>query len=341
MVTKAKQPDSPEKKVATKVKAVGCKPEEKVAAKKPRETQAAKKAAMHIPVRVTEELKRAATATLAAFASLHPDDLAEGHIEAVSLKYDGHEAAQAVARAARHLAGYFAQGHWQMQNAPVSMEADGKHDRVNLPWDLVLPGYFDTLIADVARTELELLEVEPWLVEAARLYCDAFPAENLIRIDLVAQGDEGKTGECLECEKVTPALLTALREFAAALVGTAVTGPHHVVTITGKELSELEIKCDGNVVAFGKKNAPLRVLLALALLRNGGDFKVEEFVTLYQGKTSDDAGKTFNNAMKELRNLFPRLDYVIDRGQRQVFGLVFKSVPAEAIIGALLRLLYR
>lgn len=323
------------------MKGIAGKPEEKVTAKKPRKSQAAKKAVVHLPVRITEELKRAATAALAAFASLDPNDLAGAEIEAVSLKYDGIEAAQAVAKAAKRLAKFFAPRYWQMQKVHVEVEADGEHGRVNLPWDLVLPGYFDTRIADVAKTELDLLEIDAWLVEAARVFCTTFPTENLIRIDLVPRGEECKSAECLECEKVIPALLTALREFAAALAGAAVTGPHHVVTITGKELSELEIKRDGEVVKFGKKNAPLRALLALALLRNRVDFTVEEFVTLYQGKPSDDPGKTFNNAVKELRAFFAHLDNAIDCGRRSVSGLVFKSVPAEAIIRALLRLLYR
>ncbi|NDJ14061.1 MAG: hypothetical protein EBY17_23190 [Acidobacteriia bacterium] len=294
-------------------------------------------------VRVTEELKRAATAALAAFASLHPDDLAEAHMEAVSLKHDGIESAQAVAQAAKHLANFFAQKHWQMQKVHerVEVEADGEHGRVNLPWDLLLPGYFNTLIADAAQTELELLEIDVWLVEAARLFCTTFPTENLIRVDLVPRADECKSDEFFECEKVAPALLKALRGVAAALVKAAVTSPHHTVTITGKEFSELEIKSDEQVVEFGKKNAARRALLALGLLRNRVDFTVEEFATLYLGKPSDEPGKTFNNAMKELRNFLPRLDYEIDCGQRRISRLVFKNVPAEAVIQEILQLLYR
>lgn len=277
-----------------------------------------------------------------ALASLNPDDFAGAEIEAVSLKYDGLEAAQAVARAARHLAEYFARRHWQMQNVTVSVEADGTQGWVNLPWELLLPEYLDTLVADVAKTGLKLLEVDAWLVEAARLYSATFPAENIIRIDLTPRGEEGKSAECLECEKVVPALLAALREFAAALAKAAVTGPHHVVTITGKELADLEIKCDGEVVEFGKKKSALRALLALALLRNRVEFTVEEFVTLYQGEASDDPGQTFNNAMsmKGLRHFFAHLNYEVDCGQRRVPGLVFKSMPAEAVIRTVLGLLH-
>ncbi len=292
-------------------------------------------------VRVTEELKRAATAALTAFTSLHPDDLAEAHIEAVSLKHDGIESAQAVAKAAKRLAKFFAQQHWQMEQVRVEVEADGEHGRVNLPWDLVLPGYFNTLVVDAAQTELDLLEIDVWLVEAARLFYATFPTKNLIRVDLVPQEEECKSTEFLECEKVVSALLKALRGFAAALVKAAVTGPHHTVTIAGKEFSELEIKSDEQVVEFGKKNAARRALLALGLLRNRVGFTVEEFATLYLGKPSDDPGKTFNNAMNELRNFFPRLDYEIDCGQRRISRLVFKNVPAEAVIHEILQLLYR
>ena len=180
-----------------------------------------------------------------------------------------------------------------------------------------------------------------WLVEAGRLFFTTFPTENLIRVDLVPRGDECKSDEFFECEKVAPALLKALRGVAAALVKAAVTSPHHTVTITGKEFSELEIKSDEQAVEFGKKNAARRALLALGLLRNRVGFTVEEFATLYLGKPSDEPGKTFNNAMKELRNFFPRLDYQIDSGQRRISGLVFKSVPAEAVIHEILQLLYR
>lgn len=188
------------------------------------------------PVRVTEELKRAAKAGSAALASLHPDDFAEAHIGAVSLKYDGIETAQAVAKAAAHLAKHLAERHWQMEKVRAEVEAEGKRGRVNLPWELLLPEDFNTLTADVAKTELELLEVEQWLVEAARLFCATFPTENLIRIDLVPSSDEGKSPGCVALEQAIPALLMALREFAAALAKASVTGPYHVVTIAGTEL---------------------------------------------------------------------------------------------------------
>lgn len=79
----------------------------------------------------------------------------------------------------------------------------------------------------------------------------------------------------------------------------------------------MEIKRDGQVVEFGKKDAPFRALLALALLRNRVDFTVEEFEMLYLGKASDDPGHTFNNAKNEWRPFFPNVSYRMGRGGKR------------------------
>ena len=304
------------------------------------------KAAAPLPrqsVQINAELKRSATVAFEKIGTPHLDDLEEAHIETVSLKYDRLESAQRVAQAVARLAEHLEPRQCQLQKPKVVAEADRGHGRVGLPLELVVPGCFDDLIVDIATTSLELLEVYVCVVEAAHLFCSAFQARKLICIDLVPNGDHGKTPECRRCEREVPAVFEAILGFAEALSAAAAAPPCHRVTIEGTELGNLKVRQDGESVNFGKHNAALRALLALALLREQPAFSTEEFARLYLGasKPSGDPGKTLNNAMNELGSFFAQVGYQVNRGKRSVTGLSFQRVPEAAEIRTLLQFLYR
>lgn len=303
------------------------------------------KAAAPLPrqsVQITADLKRSATVAFEKIGTPHPDDLEEAQIETVSLKYDRLESAQKVAQAVARLAEHLKPRQCQLQKPKVVAEADLGHGRVGLPLELVVPGCFDDLIADIVMTSLTVLEVYVCVVEAAHLFRSAFQARKLICIDLVPEGYHGKTPECRRCEREVPAVFEALLGFAEALSAAAAAPPCHRVTIEGTELGNLKVRQDGESVEFAKHNAALRALLALALLQDKSAFSTEDFVRLYLGasKQSDDPGKTFNNAMRELRRFFRHIDYQVNSGKRSVSGLSFQQVPTGEQIRDLLKFLY-
>jgi hypothetical protein len=112
-------------------------------------------------------------------------------------------------------------------------------------------------------------------------------------------------------------------------------GVHRVII-----LGEDQFEVDGTLQEF--TGAALRALLALALLRDKADFKLEDFAKLYHGGGVDIARTDFDNAMKALKKELPHTKaHIPSQNHRNTTGIKFQVRVGDAVIGRRLAGFYK
>ncbi len=292
------------------------------------------------PVIITDALKQAATEANVPATFLDSDFVQAAHIESAVLKYDSLEAAQQVARAVHAYLQHLKDAQVCLQAGNAKVYQDDLNGCVKLPFDLLLTAEFNDLIADVAKTGQELLEVDRRLLDTARKYADAFPTAHLVCIDLIVQEGQEVSHELRVCEEVVQRRHKVLHNLAKALLMAAVTGPHHQISVYLEEVAKVRVHDGHDEIDFGKSKAAVRALLTLALLRRQPSFTAREFVTFYRGKEVEDPGKSFGNGLKELADILGHVTWNKGEVRRVVTGLVWKQLPSDEQMRQILSNLY-
>ncbi len=289
-----------------------------------------------VSIRITEQLRTQADAAWKAIYSLDPDDLAAADIQSVRIKYDDYAIAKRVGSKVEEILNTLKPTYWRLEKERVVVEQDGRFGYVVMHWDLAVPPYFNDLMADLVKSQMDLLEIEASIATLANLYDGALQVGKAIWLGIDPKGVSGQTEACKVCEANLLQTTQPLSAFLNILVSSRITEPHHLITIEGSDYSELIVKDREMTLEFGKERAALRALISIALLRGQQWFTLEQFDELYYRDGSKDLGKTFNNAMEYLRGFLPQLGYDKNNAQRRIKGLYFKQVPPQENLNRLL-----
>ena len=196
-----------------------------------------------------------------------------------------------------------------------------------------LPDVFSEVMNDVGGTQLYTLTSNRDTANQARAYLAAFSFP-FIRMELATDEDMD--------EGVVEALTDSMREaqrllvdFLNLLVAAMPAKDMHRVIIHG----ENQIEVNGKPTVF--KGAALRALLALALLRDQTDFKVQTFAKHYHGGDVVEARHDFDNAMKPLKKMLPKLTWKASENNRTLSGVSFLVRESNATLTKRLKSLHK
>ena len=155
-----------------------------------------------------------------------------------------------------------------------------------------------------------------------------------LRLDLRA----GEGADADMVEKMERHLVDSQRKlivFLRLLLESLPNEGEHRIIIQGPN----QFVVDGQPRAFD--GAALRALLALVLLREKREFKVQEFATLYHGGNADIARTDFDNGFKALKKDLPHISRTASESIRSVSGVKFHVNASDAAIKERLKSLYK
>jgi hypothetical protein len=287
-------------------------------------------------VRVTAELKQGAQTLLNAFEALPLEEVEAERVESLRLKHDSAASAITTAAAVNELLREL-HARCVLQTVKANIAANGV--TVDVPAELVWNNFWGEALEDAAHTDHEHVEVEAGVIPLALKLAVAFRAEAIVRIDLVSDGEaETGGGGNSRLRQRFDELRKCQAAFAKALVDAVVPEAALRIAVTGESLGGLSVEVNGEPKEFGKKNSPLKALLILALFRRRVRFSVEDFAKLYVGKVEAGSlpGKTFSNAIRELKQVVGAFAVEKFTAERSVPGIVFTQAPSDEVLRALI-----
>jgi hypothetical protein len=186
---------------------------------------------------------------------------------------------------------------------------------------------------DAAVTKMNSIPVQAETVTQAQAYVRAYGI-GFVRMELVAE--EGM--DISMVDSLTESLReiqSRLVEFLKILVAEMPSANTHQVVIGNAD----EFEVDGKPTKF--KGAQLRALLALALLREKREFKMQDFAKNYHGGNTVDARHDFDNGFNALRKMLPKISRQASEHNRTVNGIKFQVLVADTEITERLRSLHK
>lgn len=287
-------------------------------------------------IRVTAELKQRSEALLAALRACSLDEVEAERVETLRLKHDSAGSAITTAAAMNELLQEL-HARCVLQTVKANIAANGV--TVDVPAELVWNNFWGEALEDAAHTDHEHVEAEAGVIPLALKLAAAFRSEAIVRIELVSDGEaEVGVGWNPVLRQQFDDLRKCQAAYAKALRDAVVPETALRVAVTGENLGGFSVEVNGKPKEFGKKNSPLKALLILALFRRRERFSVEDFAKLYVGKVEAGSlpGKTFSNAIRELKQVVGAFAVEKFTAERSVPGIVFTQAPSDEVLRALI-----
>ena len=267
---------------------------------------------------LTQELKEAAKALQKSWSVSHEEQMAALNIRDVNLKFSDQAKRAAFYEALEKLAKLVNPNFpstYPLTRPDPSQPAnpiDGVW--LNFWYKYFLTDAFDTAMQDTAATELHIIPTRAEILKQSKAYLAAY-GSGFVRMDLVADENVDRSAVDSLTESLREAQSRLMKFLQLLVKCLADPEVHHVV------ISE-----DGQFKVNGVKKeftgAALRALLALSLLRAKDDFKLEDFARLYHGGDASDARTDFDNAMKALKKMLPKITvHTPSQNHRSVLGI--------------------
>lgn len=270
---------------------------------------------------VTEQLKSAAREFYNSWHQTHTEKLADLSIDSLRVKFKDAETKDQFARLltffAEHCKGQLSTG------VPLpNSETSGLLVLMRL--EFFRPDVFSELLSDLLNTEAATIPLPADKRELAEQYLEAFGIP-FIRFDLcAAEGTDPDT--VAQLERTLADSQKKLVVFLKRLMESLPSRNDHRVIIHGTN----DFEVDGEQKQF--KGAALRALLALALLREKGEFHVDDFAKLYNGKKPVEARHDFDNGFNALKKELPKIARKASENNRTISGIKFRLLINDAVI---------
>jgi len=292
--------------------------------------EVAKQAEAENLIWITKELKAAAQDFFNSWHLTHNDQLADLHIDSLRIKFKDVATKDAFIRLLNvfvdRIKGHLSSG------IPLPTGEAGSPVVVLRP-EFFRPDVFSELLNDLLKTGAATIPLPADIRELAEQYLEVFSVP-FIRFDLCA-GENADHEMVTKLEHTLADSQKKLITFLKRLMDSLPNDSEHLVII--RAIDKFEV--DGEQKQI--EGAALRALLALVALREKGDFSVDHFAKLYNGKKPVEARHDFDNGFNALKKELPKISRKASETNRTVSGIKFRVLINDAAITEKLHKLHK